>query len=404
MMKKIALYCFLGMGLLSCTANQADTSLAKNTHLLFGHIKNAAKLPLSIKTFNGISMENFRDTTLDENGNFSIEIPDTNLLVCQLVVNNNVVLPLVISGNKSQEVSASYPDLMGTFQLKNDPHYETLKQYFQQMAAFLHLQDSIIAQSGKIDKNDTATINAIRSFLLEEKKPIEQFVKNYIQQNPASPINIMFAQELYPSNGIENWDTSYLPVLKNMQQAYQKTFPKVQYTNSLAEQITAWEGAIKQYAVFKEKNAIYKGKKFKIAVGEEAPEIVMKNPNGKTLKLSATRGKYVLLDFWASWCRPCRIENPNVVAMYNKYKDKEFTVFSVSLDKDFNAWTKAIQDDHLSWTNHVCDYDGWDSFIASIYNISAIPSNFLLDKKGNIIAINLKGQQLEQKLLRIFNQ
>jgi len=138
------------------------------------------------------------------------------------------------------------------------------------------------------------------------------------------------------------------------------------------------------------------------AVGQPAPEIALPNPEGKIVTLSSMRGKYVLLDFWAKWCGPCRQENPNVVRAYQKYKDKGFTVFGVSLDRNREDWLKAIQEDNLTWT-HVSDLKYWQSEAAKTYNITGIPFSLLLDPKGVIIAKNLRGAALEKKLAEIFS-
>ncbi len=128
-----------------------------------------------------------------------------------------------------------------------------------------------------------------------------------------------------------------------------------------------------------------------------APEVVLPDVNGKTVSLSSYRGKYVLLDFWASWCGPCRGENPNVVAAYQKFKNKNFVILSVSLDNSKDAWERAIKDDGLSWTQ-VSDLKGWRSAAAVAYNVQSIPSNFLIDTGGNIIAKNLREKQLDETL------
>lgn len=132
-------------------------------------------------------------------------------------------------------------------------------------------------------------------------------------------------------------------------------------------------------------------------VGQLAPEISLPNPQGETKKLSDLRGNYVLVDFWAAWCGPCRRENPNVVAMYNKYHDKGFEVFGVSLDRNREDWVKAIEKDGLTWTQ-VSDLSYFNSEAAKTYSINAIPATVLLDKEGRIIARNLRGPALEQKL------
>jgi peroxiredoxin len=139
------------------------------------------------------------------------------------------------------------------------------------------------------------------------------------------------------------------------------------------------------------------------AIGQPAPEIALPNPEGQVVSLSSMKGKYVLVDFWAKWCGPCRQENPNVVRVFNKYKDKGFTVFGVSLDRSKEDWIKAIKEDNLTWT-HVSDLKYWQSDAAKTYSISAIPFSLLLDPNGVIIAKNLRGPALESKLAEIFEK
>lgn len=171
-----------------------------------------------------------------------------------------------------------------------------------------------------------------------------------------------------------------------------------------SEVITALHNKYPDHAIVKDRWNYMNSPASKVAIGAIAPELEFPDPEGKMRKLSDLRGKVVLVDFWASWCGPCRRENPNVTNIYSKYHDKGFEVFSVSLDSDAASWKRAIEADKLVWPNHVSDLKKWQSKAAAMYGVSSIPSTFLLDKEGRIVQRNLRGADLERAVKQLVEQ
>ena len=166
-------------------------------------------------------------------------------------------------------------------------------------------------------------------------------------------------------------------------------------TSKFAPEISTSEYVVKLKQIVQEQK--------KTAVGVVAPDFTMNDPEGKPVQLSSLRGKVVMIDFWASWCAPCRQENPNVVKVYQQYHDKGFEIIGVSLDRTKEDWVKAIKDDNLTWI-HVSDLQFWQNSAARLYSVNAVPQTYLLDKEGKIIAKGLRSEQLASKLKELFPQ
>ncbi len=181
-------------------------------------------------------------------------------------------------------------------------------------------------------------------------------------------------------------------------------FPREQNAALHEEVIQAQHVTNPDHPIVKERWNILNSPAHKTSIGAMAPDLAFPDPDGKIRKLSDLRGKVVLLDFWASWCGPCRRESPNVRNVYAKYHDQGFEVFSVSLDRDANNWKKAIADDKLVWPNHVSDLKYWSSEAAAIYGVRSIPSMFLIDREGRIVAKDLRGAALENAVRELINK
>jgi peroxiredoxin len=279
------------------------------------------------------------------------------------------------------KVAAQWSNLEN-YTVAGSPGSENLRAFIATLRE--HLCDyntmSIVMDSLRAKGNDSILTTAQADFQ-DLRQHFTTYVENFADTTPYEANAIFAARILNPASEI-----NYLSAFN---QSLGRRFPATKLSKDFGEYYT--DVAVKKQPSKRSANA---------ESGAMAPEISLPAPDGKMVSLSSFRGKYVLLDFWASWCGPCRGENPNVVAAYERFKSKDFTILGVSLDNKKDAWEKAIKDDGLVWTQ-VSDLKGWSSVAANLYAVQSIPTNFLIDPTGKIIARNLRGNELEDVLQQV---
>lgn len=374
----------------SCAGNKEP----KN-YIVKGKFENANGKTVHLGKLTATDITPVDSFLLTEDGEFEFsQLVNSSPEFYLLRIDKTGYLYLLIDSADNFTISGDAENITKTYSIDGSVDSKIIQEASQHNFISLAKIDSIgkVYQENinhpKIDSVKSALDKVYESIFTKEKA----FVQNLIKNNPSSIASYMI---LYQQLGNQNFvlnpqdDIEYYEMVDK---GIFKKYPKSQYAQSLHTTI----------AQIKEQSAMEKVASNTTAVGSIAPEIELTNPDGKIIKLSDFKGQYVLLDFWASWCRPCRGENPNLVANYAKYHTKGFEIFQVSLDKSNEAWVNAISKDNLNWI-HVSDLKYWDAAPAKLYNIRSIPASFLLDKEGKIIATNLRGPALGNKLSELLD-
>jgi peroxiredoxin len=373
---------FLLMLSISCSSSGKDESKASAGWTVtvsgkVGYPQQGGKIIIQEMKENGVG---WQDTiTLKSNYTYSKKVTLSEPGYYKINFFNRQFVDLILY-KSNLEVNVDGNDARGFQEVKGSPEIDIIRQAQTMLQqgeqtpeiAKLNQEFSVAVQA-----KDEAKIAALQDAYMNEIAKTHDRVAQLLKDAPPS----LGVINLLQNNSVLDRD-KYISVYLTVADKVKKEWPNSEHVKQFVASVDNMK---------------------KTAIGQPAPEIALPDTTGTVVKLSSMKGKYVLVDFWAKWCGPCRQENPNVVRVFHKYKDKGFTVFGVSLDRSKQDWLKAINDDGLAWT-HVSDLKYWQSEAAKTYNVTGIPFSLLLDPNGIIIAKNLRGRALENKLAEVLDK
>jgi peroxiredoxin len=383
-------FSLLSILLYSCSETDRNFTIS-------GKLDNAAGSVLHLYEMSTYDLIPKDSVAVGVNGEFSFKGEIDRIRFMSLRESPVNYLTLIVFPGDDIEISADLNNLHGSALIKGSKESALAYELNSRMNSTIMALDSLgNLYRSSLDEPGTDII-ALRNEIKESYEKIagdqRLFTIDFIKSNSGSLASLMaLYQQTDPNNFVlgKEEDFRYYALVDSV---LILKYPDLDYTVTLHENVQE----MKRQVEIREQRENLLGR------GTEAPEISLPDPNGDTVNLSSLRGKYVLLDFWAAWCGPCREENPYLVENYNKYKEKGFDIYQVSLDRTREAWIRGIREDALEQWTHVSDLQFWSSVVVPQFNIQGIPANFLLDPAGRIIDKNLRGEELGKKLEELFN-
>mgnify|MGYP000937759852 CR=1 FL=1 len=311
---------------------------------LTGKIKGAGGLLLYLEAPSDRGTISIAQTEINEDGSFELpaHIPGLGIFNLRLSDLNGSMLWLPLEPKDNLKIKANLRTFASKPKISGVSWASAYAALMQATERFESIQVKLQAAGNSTDEQ------AITDAYNKAKNEYESFCTSTILKDLKSPLNILLSMNLLPTTGFEDWNTEHLQTLQKLSNAFAKKFPGQPASQNMMSQFVQIEDAFFAYTQMTNGSMA-------------APDIELSDPNGKVRSLNSLKGKYVLIDFWASWCGPCKMEMPNVVELYQSYKSKGFTIFSVSLDEDQAKWKEAIQSWGMTWPDHVSDLQGWKS-------------------------------------------
>ena len=362
----------------ACGAQQGGRSITAT-------VGGGAGLTLYLDRFAGNRAEHVDSVKLDANGKGTLHPRVMPLDFYALSLSPTDRAVVILDSAESITVEATAGKLGEPVSVTGSAHSDLMYGFFKESKAYDDERQELVKRINA-DRGDTGAIDRINKLNEEFYNRCRMFVT----EHKGSPAVLAAVSRLNIQNE--------LPLFQQVRDALRTTIPKSEYYISFRDQVGRMEQQAQAMKAQEEQMARLDNL---IPVGSEAPDFSQPTPEGKPISLTSLRGKVVLIDFWASWCKPCRMENPNVKRVYEQYKNKGFEILGVSLDRDKAAWTGAIAQDGLPW-KHVSDLGFWNNAAAQQYGVSSIPYTVLVDKDGKVLGKNLRGPALEQKLAEVF--
>ena len=356
----------------------------ENNFEITGNISGVSGMTLFVEAPSDKGTIPVAEGQINDDGSFDItgNIPGLGYYFLRLSDEENRLIPITLIPGDHLKIRTSLEDFVSKPHASGTSWSRTMNRY---LSEFNHFQE---VQAQLQLNNENRSKEEVSALFLQAKSEMESFSRSCMLRDPSNAYNIILSMDLLPSVSFDDWDPSNLNALRKVTEAFEEKYAGQPAAETFRNQYSQIENAYFEFAS-------------SVNGTVSAPEIALPNAAGQQMKLSDLKGKVVLIDFWASWCGPCRAENPNVVKMYRKFKNKGFTVFSVSLDEEPIKWREAIAKDQLEWNTHVSDLKGWKSSVVATFGIEAIPFTVLVNQEGKIIGKNLRGEKLEEALTKL---